>query len=181
MIAVLRQRNFALLWVGQLISIIGDLVLLTALPFYIHQRTGSTLATGAMFLAQLVPGVVLGSLAGVFVDRWDRKRTMVITDLARAALLLLLLMVQFREWLWVIYLVAFLEAVIAQFFGPAKSALIPHLVGDQHLMAANTLNAFSHAVTYLVGPAVGGALLAWLGLEPIRLTEIGHFHGPAKA
>jgi len=75
MIASLRHRNFTLLWVGQLVSVIGDLVLLTALPFSVHQRTGSTLATGAMFLAQLVPGVVPGSPAGVFVDRWDRKRT----------------------------------------------------------------------------------------------------------
>jgi len=175
MIAALRHRHFALLWVGQLISVIGDLVLLTALPFYVHQRTGSTLAIGAMFLAQLIPGVVFGSLAGVFFDRWDRKRTTVIADLARAALLLLLLTVQSREWLWVIELVAFLEAVIAQFFGPAKSALLPRLVDDQHLMAANTLNGFSHAVTYLVGPAVGGALLAWLGLPSVVLLDAATF------
>ena len=68
MLAVLRQRNFGLLWVGQNISMIGDWVLFVALPFYIYALTGSTLATGIMFIVQTLPRLFFGSVAGVFVD-----------------------------------------------------------------------------------------------------------------
>src|SRR5437660_7176174 len=99
MLAILRQRNFTLLWIGQLISVFGDWVLLIALPFYIFDLTGSALATGAMFMAQTVPRVLLGSVAGVFVDRWNRKRTMIAADLSRAVLMLALLSVHSAGWL----------------------------------------------------------------------------------
>ena len=105
MLAVLRQRNFALLWFGQLISLTGDYVLIVALPFYIYQITGSALATGVMFLVQALPSLFLGSLAGVFVDRWNRRWTMIAANLARAGILLLLLFVHSRDLLGVIYIV----------------------------------------------------------------------------
>ena len=91
MLATLRQRDFALLWFGGLISIMGDWMLLVALPIYVYGLTGSALATGAMFAAGLLPNVILGSVAGVFVDRWDRKRTMVAANLLMAVSLLPLL------------------------------------------------------------------------------------------
>ncbi|MEP6468597.1 MAG: MFS transporter, partial [Chloroflexota bacterium] len=72
MLRILRQPNFARLWFGGLISMIGDWVLIVGLPFEIYRRTGSTIASAAMVLAFLVPSIVLGSVAGVFVDRWDR-------------------------------------------------------------------------------------------------------------
>ncbi len=78
-----------------------------------------------------LPRVFLGSLAGTFVDRWDRKRTMIVADILRIATTLMLLLVHSREWLWVIYVSAFLEAVFSQFFYPAKSAIIPLLVGEK--------------------------------------------------
>lgn len=127
MIATLRQRNFV--WFGQLISLVGDWVLLAALPFYVYQLTGSALATGAMFMVHVLPTLVLGSLAGVFADRWDRRRTMIIADVARAGVLLLVLLVRSRDWLWLVYLAGFAESAISQFFGPAKGALIPLLAG----------------------------------------------------
>jgi len=165
MLSVLRQRNFALLWFGQLISLTGDYVLIVALPFYTYQLTGSVLATGVMFLVQALPGLFLGSLAGVFVDRWDRRWTMIASDLLRAGVLLFLLLVRSRDLVWIIYAVAFTEQVISLFFIPAKGAVIPNLVEEQHLMAANSLNSTSDAITRLVGPLLGGALLALLGLS----------------
>ena len=119
MLQALRQRNFALLWLGQFISITGDWVLGIALPFYVYQVTGSVLASGTMFVAEGIPPLFLGSLAGVFVDRWDRRRTMIAADLGRALVLLLVLAVRSRDRLWLIYPVAFLEATMAQFFNPA--------------------------------------------------------------
>src|SRR6266487_3781728 len=153
MLSVLRQRNFALLWFGQLISLTGDYVLIVALPFYTYQLTGSVLATGVMFLVQALPGLFLGSLAGVFVDRWDRRWTMIASDLLRAGVLLFLLLVRSRDLVWIIYAVAFTEQVISLFFIPAKGAVIPNLVEEQHLMAANSLNSTSDAITRLVDPA----------------------------
>jgi len=80
MLTTLRQRNFALLWAGGLISMAGDGMLYIGLPIYIYQLTHSTLATSLMFIAETVPRIALGSVAGVFVDRWERKRTMVIAN-----------------------------------------------------------------------------------------------------
>ena len=131
MIAVLRRRNFALLWFGGLISMAGDWVLRIGLPLYIYQLTGSTLATGIMFMAGMLPSLLLGSVAGVFVDRWDRKRTMVIANLLLAVSLLPLLLVRSVEWVWIAYIAAFAQSCIAQFFDPAESAMLPLLVGEE--------------------------------------------------
>jgi MFS family permease len=171
MIGALRQRNFALLWVGQLISMAGDWILLIALPFYIYDLTGSTLAAGGMFMAQNVPRVLLGSVAGVFVDRWDRRRTMIVADVGRAVILLPILFVRSVDWLWLIYVIAFLQTALSQFFGPAERALLPHLVGESDLVGANALNSLSESLTRLVAPALGGALYAALGLTAVVASD----------
>src|SRR5437867_3981868 len=105
MIAVLLRRNFALLWSGLTISMIGDWVLFITLPFYVYQLTGSTLATGMMFLAMSLPRALFGSLAGVFVDRWNRKWTMICADLACAILMLFLLFLHSKEQVWLVYVI----------------------------------------------------------------------------
>ncbi len=94
MLALLRQRNFGLLWWGGLISFIGDWVLFVTLPLYVYNMTDSVLAMGSMFFVGRLPSILLGSLAGVYVDRWDRKWTLVISSLLLGPLLLLLLFVQ---------------------------------------------------------------------------------------
>ncbi len=175
MVNILRQRNFGLLWFGQLISTIGDFVLFVALPFYTYHLTGSTLATGAMFMASTLPRLLVGSVAGVFVDRWDRKKTMIVADVLRGALLLLLLLVRSREQLWLIYVTAFVMAAVGQFFAPAKSAIIPRLVSQKDLMAANSLNALSDALTRLVGAGLGGALMGALGFGSVVWLDAASF------
>jgi predicted MFS family arabinose efflux permease len=171
MLAVLRQKNFARLWAGGAISMLGDWLLFIALPFAIYNLTGSALATGAMFIAQSLPTLLFGALGGVFADRWDRRRTMIVADLLRAALLLLLLVVHSAEMLWALYLVVFLEASVAQFFNPAKNALLPRLVDEQQLMPANALNWMSIELTRLVGAPLGGVLVALWGLESVVLLD----------
>ncbi len=104
MYPVLRRRNFVLLWVGGFVSSYGDWLLALALPFYLYQRTDSALASTGLFMVNMLPRVLFGSVAGVFVDRWDRRRTMLITDLARAGVLLLLLPVASSDArLWLSY------------------------------------------------------------------------------
>src|SRR5436305_11439853 len=99
------QRNFGLVWIGGLISLTGDWMLLTALPVYVYQLTGSTLATGAMLAARVVPRILLGSVAGVFVDRWDRRQTLIVANLLLAVGLLPLLLVSSGQQLWLVYLI----------------------------------------------------------------------------
>lgn len=83
MIATFRDRDFTLLWFAGLVSLTGDWILLTALPVYVFEQTASVLATALVLIVSALPGVFLGSVSGVFVDRWDRRRTMVVVTCAR--------------------------------------------------------------------------------------------------
>ncbi|HLK57495.1 MAG TPA: MFS transporter [Chthonomonadaceae bacterium] len=171
MFAVLCQRNYALLWNGQFISMIGDWVLMSALPFYVYDRTGQALASSGVFIALILPNLLFGSLAGVFVDRWDRRRTMMVADLLRAAILLPLLLVRSRGEIWIVFAVAFAEASVSQFFGPAKSAILPHLVRSEDLGAANTLSTVNENLARLLGPSLGGLLIATRGLSSVGALD----------
>jgi MFS family permease len=175
MLAALRQRNFAFLWFGQVISLIGDWVLFVALPFYVYTLTGSALATGIMFIVQTIPRIFFGSVAGVFVDRWNRKRTMFIAELSQAFALVPLFLVHSQQWIWIVYIFAFVESIISQFFIPAKSAIIPNLVDEEHLLAANSLNSMSQELTRLVGPLLGGMLLGLLGINSVIVVDAASF------
>ena len=171
MLATLRQRNFALLWFGGLITLTGDRAMHTALPFYVYQQTGSTLLSAALFTAYYLPMVLFGSVAGVFVDRWDRRWIMIVTNLLQACVMLLLLLVRSGEWLWLIYLVAFVESSASMFFGPAESAIVPHLVDEEHLVPANALGSLNNNIARMAGPPIGGALLGLFGLSAVVIAD----------
>jgi Na+/melibiose symporter-like transporter len=174
-ITTLRSRDFALLWTAGLISVAGDFALLIALPLHAYALTGSAIATGGVFAASLLPQVLLGSVAGVFIDRWDRKRTMVAADLFRAALLLPLLAVGSPDLLWLLYLVRAATGVGGLIFDPAESALLPRLVGEERLVTANALNALNNNVGRLVGPVAGGLLYAGGGLPAVVIVDAASF------
>src|SRR5215207_219877 len=171
MFTLLRQRNFALLWFGGLISIMGDSVLNVALPFFVYQVSGSTLATAVMVAAELLPRLLFGSIAGVFVDRWDRKKVMVIASLSQALVILPLFLVHSMETLWIVYVISFVQVTFAIFFGPAENALLPLLVSEEKLIQANSLNAMNNNLARLIGPPLGGALLALWGLTGVVLFD----------
>jgi MFS family permease len=173
--ATLGQRNFALLWFAGLISLVGDRALLAALPFFVYSQTGSSLATAMLFTAYYIPMILLGSIAGVFADLWDRRRIMVVTNVAQAVLLPLLLLVRSEEWLWLVYVVFFLETSLSMFFQPAETALLPALVPADRLLSANALNALNDNLARLIGPVVGGVLLSASGLWGIVLIDSASF------
>ena len=175
MLTLLRQRNFALLWFAGLISLIGDWMLMIGLPIYVFLLTHSALATSLMFIAGILPQIALGSVAGVFVDRWDRKRVMIITNVSLAVCLLPLLMFHSVSWLWVVYIVAFLESLISQFFAPAESALLPRLVDEEHLASANSVSSLNGNLARLIGPPLGGIVAGLLGLNGIALLDAASF------
>ena len=175
MLATLRQRDFGLLWVAGLVSVAGDYALMIALPLHAYVLTGSAVATGGVFAASLIPRVLLGSVAGVFVDRWDRKRTMVAVDLLRAAALLPLLLVGSPDLLWLLYLVRTVTGSLGLLFEPAEAALLPKLVGEDRLVTANALNALNNNLGRLVGPAAGGLLYATGGLPVVVVVDAASF------
>ena len=175
MLATLRQRNFALLWSGGLVSVTGDWVLFIGLPIYVLILTHSVLATSAMLIAGRLPTLLFGVVAGVFVDRWNRKRIMVVGDVLSALCLLPLLFVTSADFVWIAYIVAFVEASIEQFFVPAENATVPNLVSKDHLVAANALNALSSNLARLVGPALGGLVAGFFGLPGIVLVDAASF------
>jgi predicted MFS family arabinose efflux permease len=170
-LATLRQRDFALLWFGGLISMMGDWAMFAALPFYAFEQTGSAFASGAVLTALTLPGLLFGTVAGVFVDRWDRKRTMVVANLLQVLVMLPLLLVRPGESLWLLYVVAFVMASVWQFVSPAENALLPSLVGADRLMVANSLNAFNDNLARIAGPAMGGLVVALGGLGGVALLN----------
>jgi MFS family permease len=168
---LLRRRDFGLLWLGGLVSVAGDWVLNAALPFFVYERTGSTVATAGMIVAELAPGAVLGTVGGVFVDRWDRKRVLVWGNVVQAAVVASLLVVPNEGWLWVVFAVAAAQSAVAAFTQPAESALLPGLVEARRLVAANALNALNNRLARLVGAPLGGVLLAAFGLEAVVVLD----------
>jgi MFS family permease len=174
-LTVLRRRDFALLWFAGLVSLTGDWMLVVALPVTVYQVTGSALATGGVLIANKLSALVLGSVAGVFVDRWDRKRTMVVANLVRGPVLLLLLVVDSAERIWIVYVVAATNSTLGQFFRPAENALLPRLVGEEHLVPANALNALNDNLSRLLGPALGGLVAAWSGLGGVVVADAASY------
>ena len=171
----MRRRDFSLLWFGGLVSLTGDWMLLVALPIYVYQTTGSALATGAMFAAGLLPNVLLGSVAGVFVDRWDRKRTMVAANALMALSILPLLLVPSTGWLWAVYAVAFFQSCFGAFNEPAENSLLPRLVEEERLLSANSLNALNNNLARLIGPALAGFVVGWFGLAGVVVVDAASY------
>jgi MFS family permease len=172
MLRVLRQRDYSLLWFGGFISNLGDFVLFVGLPFEIYRLTGSTLATAGMVLAFLVPEILFGSVAGVYVDRWDRRRLMIAVNLVQAVVLLPLLLVG-QLGLWVIYAVLVVESSASQLFFPARVALVPTLLqgGKEELLTANALTGVGQHLARLIGPAAGGVIVATGGLGAVAVID----------
>jgi predicted MFS family arabinose efflux permease len=172
---LLRRRDFGRLWTSGLVSMTGDWVTFTGLPLVVYDLTGSTLATGGMLLAGIVPRIAFGSIAGVFVDRWDRRRILVGANLAHAVFLLPLLAVHSEDELWIVYAVAFVQATLGQLVEPAEGALLPHLVAREELVAANSLNALNNNLARLVGPVVGGVTVQTAGLTGVVVVDAVSF------
>ncbi|MCF6377985.1 MFS transporter [Nocardioides KLBMP 9356] len=174
MIAVLRRRDFGLLWLAGLVSVAGDWVLMTALPYVVYDRTGSVLATAGMVAAQLAPSIVLSSFAGVFVDRWDRRRVLVVTNVLQGLAVTALLLVGDGS-LWIVYAVAAAQSAFASFSQPAEAALLPTLVREEQLVAANALNVLNNRLGRLGGVPLGAVLLATFGLSLVVVVDAVSF------
>ncbi len=160
--APLRIVDYRWLWIGQFVSMIGDKIHQIAMAMLVYSVTGSMLQMGLMLGITLLPAALFGLLAGVYVDRWDRRITMIVADLGRAALVASIPFVAPYGIGWV-YAIAFIVSSVSLFFIPAKRASIPDLVPADELMAANSLDDTSEAVAEFAGLAFGAAIVATLG------------------
>jgi MFS family permease len=157
-----RNRNFSLLWTGQLVSLLGERIHQVALGFLVLRATGSVVDVGLTFAATALPNILLGPLAGALVDRWDRRLTMVACDLIRAVLVLSVPFV-IQVHVTLVYLLAFVIATITLLFRPAKTAIIPDIVEERDLVPANSASSFADGVADLVGLPLAGVVVASLG------------------
>lgn len=162
--AVFRNRNFTLMWSGQLVSTIGSALTSLAASILIYRLTNSALSVGLMLMATAAPSILLGLVAGVFVDRMDRKRIMIASDVLRAALVFLIpALVQFNTgWLYIIIL---LTSGIGQFFDPAHASVLPEVASDDELAAANSLMAISSFGSTAVGFAASGLIASQFSID----------------
>jgi MFS family permease len=165
--SLLRNVHFMRLWVGQGISFVGDAVSMIALVVLVVQITGSASAVGGALVARLLP-TLASPLAGVLADRLDRRIVLVASDLARAVLVLGIVFV--RD-LIVLYLLVFLMGLARTFFNPTIRAAFPSVVGGGDLTRANALISGAFSVSIMAGPALGGLLVASLGVDEAFLLD----------
>lgn len=156
-----RNRNFALLWIGQFVSQLGDRLAMVALPWLVYHATGSALSTGIAFALYTLPYVLFGTVAGVLIDRLDKRLVMIASDVVRVALVMIVPLAAERS-LVAVYLLSFAIAGAAVFFDPCKLAILPDLVPSGKLMRANSLLATGENLTEIVGYATAGFMLAYI-------------------
>jgi MFS family permease len=155
------NRPVARLWLAQAVSLVGDWFTLIALAVLVTRASGgSGLAVGVLMLTQLVPFLCVGPWSGVLVDRYDRQRLLVASDLVRAALVLLFIPAMATGRLWPLYLIAFAHYSASTVFEPARTALLPRLVAARELVAASTLTSVTWSVMTAFGGLVGATILS---------------------
>lgn len=170
---LLRNRQFLAVWLAQLVSSIGDWLALVALFSLVAFRwNASAEHVSGLLISFVIPFALLGPIAGVFVDRWDLKRTMIASDLLRAVLAAALML---ATELWQLYALAFLLSTVSCFFAPAQGALMPLLVRKEELLVANALQSQTSNLNKVLGPAVAGMLVGWFGESACFLLDAGSF------
>lgn len=175
--AKLFNRNFVLLWQGQLVSQLGTQFHAVALMLWIKEATGSGSLMGLLMMTAMLPGVILGPLGGTLADRYSRKRIIVWTDFLRGLAVLSLAGLMFLRpaatdllivWLFGITI---LTAIMGAFFRPAITASIPDLVPRPRVAAANSLTQSSIQISMFVGQGIGGTLFRLLGAPILFLID----------
>jgi DHA3 family macrolide efflux protein-like MFS transporter len=177
-----RNRNFVALWLGQTVSFVGDYFYFLAIPIMVERLTGSSLQVGLTVIASALPMLLLGPVAGVFVDRWDRRRTMLVADVLRGLLVLLCLTVRMPDQVWIYYMVGFLMSCVSRFFFPAQNAVLPLIVPDKNdLLAANGLMQIVQTAGFLIGPALAGFSIGLWGERVAFLVDSATYFVSAAA
>ena len=160
--AVLRNRDFVFLWVGQLLSQLADRIYIYVLVIQAYSLTQTNLGVSVPMLSFGIPSVLFASFAGVYVDRWNKKSTMVISDVLRGIFIFLIIFALKGSLLW-LFLVSFLIYTISQFFAPAEAACLAEIVEKENLIVANSFFMTTWMWSSVVGFAAGAPLVLFFG------------------
>jgi hypothetical protein len=170
---LLKERDFSLLFWGQMTSQIGDSLNRVALLWFVYQLTGSAMKMVMIGLLQTIPPLLLSPLIGVYLDRANKKTVMVWVDIIRSALVLLIPLLYAFDQLTLerLYAAVFLLAVVSTIFGPALSASVPQLVRRDQLTAANALLQTTTNTGLLIGPLISGVGIALIGSQNVLYVD----------
>src|SRR5215813_4966485 len=166
-----RNRSFRQLWLGQVVSQMGDWFDTIALYTIILQLTGSGRDVGLLLVARFVPSFFFGPISGVIADRFSRQRIMIVSDILRAFVVLGFLFVRRPDQLWIIYVLTVFQLGLSTFFEPAKTAAIPSIVEDRELVAANAISSVTWSAMLTLGAAIGGFITSLFGTDVAFIAD----------
>jgi MFS family permease len=172
-----EMRTFSIIWLGQCVSVIGSGLTRFALGLWVYQQTGSVTNFALIALSSILPHLLLSPLAGALVDRWDRRKAMILSDIG-AGLSTLLIAVFFfanRLEVWHIYLATALSSACGTFQWPAYTAAISLLVPKKNLGRANGMVQFGQAAAEILTPILAGVLLVTMRLSGVILIDVATF------
>jgi MFS family permease len=162
--AIFRNRDFSLLWSSQLVSELGSSITTLASGIYVYKISGSVVDLSLMMIVSVAPSLLVGLFAGVFVDRYDRQRIMIITSLLRGALVLAIPFLIPYNLAWM-YVLVFLSGTVGQFFNPAQASVLPDLASEEELSSANSLMAISTYGSLVIGYGLAGLFVDRFPIE----------------
>jgi len=157
------NQNFRRLWLAQLVSELGDWFYSLAVYDLLFQMTGSGRAVSYAVITQTLPWFFMTPLAGALVDRFSRRRLMILSDIVQGIVVLGLLLVRRPSEVWLVYALLGAEVIFASIFEPARNALVPNLTRTEELLPANALSSATWSFTLMVGAALGGVVTALFG------------------
>lgn len=173
---VLRRRPaYRRIWLGSVVSLLGDWFTLIALYSLLEETTGSGGAVGLMLFVRFLPAALLGPIAGVVADRFPRRTILVTCDLIRAVVVLGFLFVRSAEQVWLVYALTFLQMAAASFFDPAEQASIASTVEPNELVTANTLQGITWSAMLGIGAVAGGVTAALVGRDASFLIDAASY------
>lgn len=171
------MRTFLIVWAGQLVSLIGSTLTSFTLSIWVYQGTGSVTDYALLSTFITLPAILISPLAGAVVDRWDRRRVMILSDTGAACctVILVLLVLTGRLELWNIYLLTAISSTFSAFQSPAYTAATTLLVSKEHYARASGMVDFAGAIGYIISPLLGGFLLSIIDLEGVMLLDVATF------
>jgi MFS family permease len=165
------NRSFRFLWLGQVVSQMGDWFDTIAVYTITLRLTGSSRSVALIMVARFLPSVVMGPLSGVVADRFSRRSIMITADLLRAVVVLGFLFIRRPDQMWLVYVLTVLQLAFSTFFEPAKTAAIPSIVSDRELLPANAIAAVTWSVMLTLGAAIGGFVAGVFGTDAAFLLD----------
>jgi MFS family permease len=161
------NHNFRRLWLAQIVSEIGDWFYTLSIYTLLLQLTGHASSVALALVLQVLPQTFVGPTAGVVNDRLRRKHVMIAADLVRVVVVLAMLLVRSPSLVWLVYPLLLAETVMAAFFEPARSSVIPNIAAKAEVLSANTLSSATWSVNLLIGASVGGVVAAFFGRDVV--------------